>query len=208
MLIDFESEDTLTIARQLIGRELIHATQEGVTSGYISEVEAYLGKEDKASHAYGGRRTHRTEVIYLSGGHIYVYLCYGIHWMLNIVTGPVDRPHAILIRGIIPSRGIELMRKRRNGVKDGLLCNGPGKLSQAMAIDAKLNAIELGGQLRILKNDLEIPEDQIEKGPRIGIDYAGEDASLPYRFLWEPKDYTTILEKARLVQTDGLPSNR
>lgn len=172
----FIGSDTLELARSLIGHYLVTDFGER-TSGRIIETEAYLGKTDRASHAYGGRRTVRTEPMYLEGGHLYVYLCYGIHHLCNIVTGPAGSPHAILIRAIEPLEGVDVMKRRRGNKRP--LANGPGTLSQALGITTQLNGTRLGEHVSIEEGDLPAA---IETSRRIGIDYAGDDALLPYRY--------------------------
>ncbi len=156
-----------------------------ICAGVINETEAYCGITDKASHAYAGKRTARTEVMYATGGINYIYLCYGIHLMLNAVTGSIDDPQAILIRSIIPVLGVDVMKARCNkkGVKG--LSDGPGKLCKAMGITRVFNGLPLDkAPIWIEANTTPIDPKEINVGPRIGIDYAAEDATLPYRFSW------------------------
>jgi len=178
------NEDTLFLARDLLGKVLYSAIGGEVCSGIICETEAYCGVHDKASHAYGGLRSRRTETMYSEGGVAYVYLCYGIHNMLNIVTHTTDIPHAILIRGIKPLEGTELMRRRR-GLKvlkpDSII--GPGKVAQALGIDRSHDMASLLGDLIWIEDQgIRVTKRMVSVGPRIGVDYAGEDAFLPYRF--------------------------
>lgn len=176
--------DVVNIARELIGKLLVHQTANGTMAGFIVETEAYAGVVDKASHAYNGRLTKRTEVIYRDGGIAYIYLCYGMHALLNVVTNTTGIPHAVLIRGILPVQGLDLMEERVNRkiniLKDGI---GPGRLTRIMGITMDLNGSTLNGSsaLHIEEKGLKIPQKAIETGPRIGVDYAGEDALLPYR---------------------------
>lgn len=131
----FQSADVVSLSKELLGKTLITQIDGVLTSGLIIETEAYRGPDDTACHAYKNRRTNRTEVMYGKGGHTYVYICYGIHTMLNIVTGPENSPHAILIRALEPLDGKSIMAKRRNKPKDSfLLTKGPGSLAQAMGI--------------------------------------------------------------------------
>lgn len=177
-------EDTLLLARELIGMTLLTRFDGMETSGRIVETEAYLGETDRASHAFGGRRTHRTETMYLPGGHAYVYLCYGIHHLFNIVTHQKDIPHAILVRAIEPLSGMEHMLKRRKKSHvDFSLTRGPGSLSQAMGIRTIHSGMLLQASNIIIANHGNLAENEtIEMSPRIGVDYAGTDALLPYRF--------------------------
>lgn len=175
--------DVVFLARDLIGKTLCTRINNTLTCGIITETEAYAGVIDKASHAYGGRRTNRTETMYSKGGVSYVYLCYGIHRLFNIVTNAADIPHAVLIRAIYPVEGIEQMVIRRGVKFSDKLCVGPGKVSQALGIELAHNAISLTGKEIWLQDDgISINPSDVRVGTRIGVDYAGEDARLPYRF--------------------------
>lgn len=148
------------------------------------------GVTDKASHAYGNRRTKRTETMYSTGGVSYVYLCYGIHRLFNIVTNAADIPHAILVRAIYPSIGIAEVLKRRGVKPSPMLCVGPGKVSQALGIDLLHNNLSLSGKAIWIQDDhVNINPKDIQVGPRIGVDYAAEDAKLPYRFWVEDYEF-------------------
>jgi DNA-3-methyladenine glycosylase len=176
--------DVLDVARSLLGKIL--ATQiNGVhTAGRIVETEAYAGVTDKASHAYGGRNTARTSVMYAPGGTAYVYLCYGIHALFNVVSNEEGVPHATLIRAVEPVSGIDEILKRtgkRNG--DPTITRGPGNVSKALGIIPRHTGTSLAGNLIYLLDDgYTPPVDLIGTSPRIGVDYAGEDALLPYRY--------------------------
>ena len=188
----YSRTDTVQIARELLGKLLVVPDDEGRrVSGMIVETEAYLGVEDRGAHSYGGRRTARNEVMYGLAGHVYVFFVYGMYYQFNLVTGPVDQPHAILIRGIEPIDGIDIMRERRGSKakKDRDLTSGPGKLAIAMGIDRSLNGADLLGDRCWLEKYRSIPDDEIASGPRIGIDYAGEDALKPWRFWVDGNDY-------------------
>jgi len=175
--------DVLTVARDLLGKLLVVPDSNGErVSGKIVEVEAYRGPEDRASHAYGGRRTKRTETMYGAGGVAYVYFVYGMYYQFNVVSGVADVPHAILVRALEPVDGIELMRTRRHGHADHNLTNGPGKLCIAMGIDRQLNGADLCGD-RVWLEDFEtVSPRRVARGPRIGIDYAQEWIDKPWRF--------------------------
>ncbi|MFW6019882.1 MAG: DNA-3-methyladenine glycosylase [Bacteroidales bacterium] len=177
----YQQPSVLEIAPDLIGKKLFSNAGGKLTSGIITETEAYAGVTDRGSHAYGGRRTKRTETMFMPGGYAYVYLCYGIHALFNIVTGPADDPLAVLIRAVKPADGLEIMQKRRN-TKGKNISNGPGKLTQALGITTDMNGISLTDDQIWIEEFMEIPKEQIQSGPRIGIDYAGADAQLPYRF--------------------------
>lgn len=175
-------DDVVQISRELLGSYLFTSIDGYVTGGKIIETEAYRGPEDRASHAYNNRRTHRTEVMFHQGGVSYVYLCYGLHNMLNVVTNREGTPHAVLIRAIEPLEGIEMMLKRRKKEKrDTTLTNGPGTVARALGIDRQLNGASLLGETVWIEKG-ENPK-KIVTRPRVGIDYAGEDAKLPWRFL-------------------------
>ncbi|HEV3468766.1 MAG TPA: DNA-3-methyladenine glycosylase [Pyrinomonadaceae bacterium] len=146
--------DTLLVARELLGKLLVvPAPGGGRVSGRVVETEAYLGEGDRASHAYGGRRTPRTETMYAAGGTAYVYFVYGMHHQLNVVTGAEGSPHAVLVRALEPSEGVDLMRLRRPGREDRALTSGPGKLCQALGIDRTFDGEDLTGPRRRLKTD-------------------------------------------------------
>ena len=176
--------DTLQLSKNLLGKKLVTNINNKLTSGLIVETEAYLGINDKASHAYGGKKTNRTNIMYHQGGVAYIYLCYGIHSLFNIVCNMVIIPHAILIRSIEPIDGIDIMKQRRNiKTNEVNLTNGPGKLSQALGITKQNNNQSLlGNNIWIENIGNDIFDKNILSVPRIGVDYAGKDAQLPYRF--------------------------
>jgi DNA-3-methyladenine glycosylase len=180
----YQRPDVIRIAKDLIGKVLVTNLDGQFTSGRIVETEAYNGVKDKASHAYGGRRTARTEVMYAEGGRAYVYLCYGIHYMFNVVTHGKDTPHAILIRGIEPLEGISWMLARTGKPRlDKTLGRGPGNVCKALGINTGQTGWSLlGDQIYILDDGFSFSRRDIIASPRIGVDYAGEDALLPYRF--------------------------
>lgn len=177
-------DDVESIARLLLGKFLFSKINNEVTGGIITETEAYKGILDKASHAYGGKRTNRTEVMYSQGGISYVYLCYGIHHLLNVITAEADTPHAVLIRGIYPITGIEHMLKRTGKSKEDYnLSNGPGKLTLALGVDISLNGVSYqSDKLWIEDRGIKVRDHNIKEGLRIGVDYAEEDSLLPYRY--------------------------
>ena len=165
-----------------------------MTKAIITETEAYAGVGDQASHAYGGRRTPRTEPMYAAGGIAYVYLCYGIHHLFNVVTSTKDDPQAVLIRAGHPLVGIDTMYSRRGrSATAGNLLAGPGSLAQALGIRTDLSGASLAGS-RVWVEDqgFRVPGDSISIGPRIGIDYAGEDAARPYRFAIPPAHHAAV----------------
>lgn len=176
--------NVVELAQLLLGKVLFTCVEGKISSGIITETEAYAGITDKASHAYGGRRTKRTETMYSEGGVSYVYLCYGMYDLFNIVTNVKDVPHAVLIRAIYPYSGLEVIAERRNTKKLSYKhTDGPGKLTKALGISKYHNAIDLCGDFIWLEDiGLKIPENSIISSKRIGIDYAQEDAELLYRF--------------------------
>jgi DNA-3-methyladenine glycosylase len=178
------NEDVLHMAKDLLGKILITQIGGVRTGGIITETEAY-SEIEKGSHAYNKRKTDRTKIMFEPGGLSYVYFCYGMHHLFNVVTGRKDFAQAVLIRGIDPTIGIEEILLRRNKQKvDKNLCNGPGKVCQALGITREHYGLELEGtKIWIEKSKLKIKEEQIEITPRIGIDYAEEDAFLPWRFV-------------------------
>lgn len=180
----YNDNDVVSIARSLLGKIIYSNTNNILTAGIITETEAYNGVCDKASHAYGGRRTKRTEVMYKQGGISYVYLCYGVHYLLNVVTADVDTPHAVLIRGMYPLVGIKHMLERTGKTMADLsLTNGPGKITKTLGVDITHNNISYqGNKLWIEDNEIYVNNEDIVSTPRIGVDYAEEDADLPYRF--------------------------
>ena len=184
----YGTPDVVGLARDLLGKRLCTHLNGQLTSGLITETEAYNGAVDRACHAFGGRRTRRTETMFGTGGSAYVYLCYGIHHLFNVVVSQTDDPKAVLIRGVKIDQGLEVARQRR-GEKVALskLSAGPGTLSQALGITTALDNTSLLGQsIWIERTGMDIPDQDVAVGPRIGVEYAGEDALLPYRFVWTP----------------------
>jgi DNA-3-methyladenine glycosylase len=181
----FYLQPTLRVARALLGKTLVHASPDGVTAGRIVEVEAYRGPADRAAHSAGGRRTARNEVMYGAPGHAYVYFIYGIHFCVNVVCQAAGVPEAVLLRALEPVEGEALMRTRR-GLPDApvaRLCRGPGALCRAMGITRSENGADLvRGTLRVLDAAAVSPR-AIGRTPRIGVDYAGQDAARPWRFV-------------------------
>lgn len=180
----YQREDVVSIARSLIGKVLYSKHNGEITGAIITETEAYNGVADKASHAYGGRRTSRTEIMYHAGGVSYVYLCYGIHFLFNVVTGKSDNPQAVLIRGIQPVCNKQIIFNRRGlSSINKTAFQGPGKVTRALGITLADNGVALtGNRIWIEDKGIKVPAGKITETPRIGVDYAGKDALLPYRF--------------------------
>lgn len=177
-------ENVLEITNELIGKFLVTNIGGAITSGMIIEAEAYNGSIDKASHAYNGRRTKRNEIMYAQGGVAYVYLCYGIHHLFNVVTNKKDIPHAILVRGVVPTDGVSKILKRRNQETiTKKTSNGPGTVSTALGIKTSHSGVSLSGSLIWIEDrGITFKKKDIITSPRIGVDYAAEDAKLPYRY--------------------------
>lgn len=180
----YQGSDVVSLAKKLLGKYLFTTIDGITTGGMIIETEAYRGPEDRASHGYKNRRTERNEVMYHKGGVCYIYLVYGLHYLLNIVTNIEGIPHGILIRAILPEVGIEEMLRRRKKTKlDKTLTSGPGSLTQALGIDRSYNGLPVNKPpIWIEDHDITIHPCDINVGPRKGIDYAQEDAKLPWRF--------------------------
>ena len=189
----YERENAALIASALIGKILITKIGEILTAARIVETEAYKGITDKASHAYGNRRTARTEIMYANGGVSYVYLCYGIHHLFNVVTNRSGVPHAVLIRAAEPINGIaEMLRRTGKQKLDNSLTSGPGNLTRALGISTAYNGISLTGEtIYIAADNFMINTSEIIATTRIGVDYAGEDALLPYRFILKDNPFVS-----------------
>ncbi|MEO5999023.1 MAG: DNA-3-methyladenine glycosylase [Chitinophagaceae bacterium] len=195
----YQRDDVLTIAKELLGKLLVTRFEGVLTSGRIVEAEAYNGIVDKASHAFRGRRTRRTEVIFGAGGFAYVYLCYGIHHMFNVVTNDHGIPHAILIRGIEPVQGKEIMMERfHKTTSNKTIGKGPGNVTKALGIQTKHTGYSLlGNEIFIADDRFVVEESSIIASPRIGVDYAGEDAKLLYRFYLKDNPFVSRIHRIK-----------
>lgn len=182
---EFFMTDAVTLAKKLLGKVMVHETKEGSIRGVITETEAYMGAEDKASHAYGGRRTNRTEVMFHTGGTSYVYLIYGMYCCMNVVANKEEIPHAVLIRKVEPAdeASKQLMFARRPVKREKNLADGPGKLCIAMDITRELNDIDMvtSGEF-FLTEGRNVRKKEIKCGKRVNIDYAEEAADFLWRF--------------------------
>ena len=189
----YERASVVQIARELLGKILVTTFSGQLTSGRIVETEAYNGIADRASHAYGGRRTKRTEVMYGKAGTAYVYLVYGIHHLFNVVTNNKDIPHAVLIRALEPLEGIPLMLRRTGKTRlDLTLTKGPGNAARALGLlTTHTGASLLGEEIFIGDDGYRLRRAQIGISPRIGVDYAAQDAGLPYRFFVKGNGYVS-----------------
>ena len=181
-------DDVVKIARELLGKYLFTKYNGTLTGGIIIETEAYAGEIDRASHAFGGRRTARTEIMYNEGGTAYVYLCYGIHSLFNVVTNKKNIPHAVLIRAIHPTHGIkEMLKRRKMNEQKKNLSAGPGTVSEALGIhysDSGKSLLET--KIWIEDKGIKLKKNEIMESKRIGVDYAGDHADLLYRFTFNP----------------------
>ncbi|WP_353145794.1 DNA-3-methyladenine glycosylase [Chryseobacterium sp.] len=189
----YSNQDVLFLAQDLLGKVLFTEVNGEITAGIIVETEAYFGTKDKASHAYGGRRTNRTEPLYSHGGISYVYLCYGIHHLFNVVTSVEDDPHAVLIRAVEPLIGKEIMESRRSmPASRAAISSGPGSAAKALGIDKSFNKKNLGGnEIWIEDHSIQYSSENIIASPRIGVAYAQEDALLPWRFFVKNNKYVS-----------------
>lgn len=195
---EFYDRDTLEVAKELLGKNLVTTENNIITSGKIVEVEAYMGLEDKAAHSYGGRRTKRVEVMYGKPGVAYVYFIYGLYYCMNVVAREEGIAQAVLIRAVEPLEGKEVMSKRRfNKNYDELkkreiinLTSGPSKLCMALNIDKSMNGEDLLGD-RIYIEEGNKEKFEIGESPRIGIDYAEEAKDYPWRFFISDNPYVS-----------------
>ena len=189
----FQREDVLQIAIELLGKDLYTNIGGQLCGGKIVETEAYRGPDDRGSHAYNGRRTPRNEMMYQEGGLVYMYICYGIHDMLNIVSGKKGMSHAILIRALEPHTGIDIMRERRKIFnKDQRLCQGPGALARAMGLNKAHNGIDLQDDVVwITDTGKKYSADEILASPRIGMNFEGPYKLIPWRFYLKGNPYVS-----------------
>ena len=189
----YDRPDVTLIARELLGKILITRFNNEITSGRVVETEAYNGAADRASHAYNNRRTNRTEVMFGKPGTAYVYLCYGIHHLFNVVTNQPGIPHAVLVRAVEPIRGIDIMQDRtRKRVLDNTLTRGPGNVSKALGIFTYHTGLDLTrSEIQIVDDGFSYKKKKIAVTTRIGVDYAGVDAQLPYRFIVKDNPYVS-----------------
>lgn len=180
---EFYMRDAVTVGKDILGKIIVKKTADGrIMSGRITEVEAYMGTTDKASHSYGGRRTKRTEVMYKEGGYSYVFLIYGMYECFNVTVGREGDPQAVLIRGVEPLENKNLMWEKRKVKKEKDISNGPGKLTKALGITREDNGVDLVASENLWLEDDGYKVKDIIETTRIGIDYAEEDVLKPWRF--------------------------
>jgi DNA-3-methyladenine glycosylase len=198
----FYMQETLIIAKELLGCFLVHRTLDGITKGRIVDIEAYMGLNDKGSHSYGGRHTPRMDPLYKAGGFAYIFQLHGHNYCFNVVTQKTGIPQAVLIRGLEPIQGLDLMAKRRNiDISTGLrskfknLTNGPSKLCQAMNIDTSINGIDLCGDELFITSGKKINDSEILIAPRVNIDYAEEDKDKLLRFFLKDNEFVSNYPK-------------
>lgn len=195
---DFFARPSLQVCRELLGQRLVRIESSGQEiTGWIVEVEAYVGSQDLACHAKSGL-TKRNATMWGPAGHAYVYFTYGMHWMLNFVTETPGFPAAILVRAILPEKGIALMRERRKSDNDAILTDGPGKLCQALMIDGKLNGADICHPDSPLFVECQsmVGEDRVTSGPRVGLNNVPEPwKSKPWRFMIRKQDYFQFTEE-------------
>ncbi|MGN6193617.1 MAG: DNA-3-methyladenine glycosylase [Ginsengibacter sp.] len=189
----YNRKDVVKIARELLGKIIVTNFNGKITSGKIVETEAYVGIIDKASHSFAGRRTSRNEHMYSAPGTAYVYICYGMHQMMNIVTNKNEIPDAVLIRAIEPLEGIEIMLQRTGKNKlDKTLTRGPGNVGKALGIFKHHSGLYLlDEEIYLMDNGEKIPDEKIGISKRIGVESAGADALLPYRFYVKGNQYVS-----------------
>lgn len=189
----FYSRPVLEVARDTVGKIVVHVAAEGVARGRIVETEAYRGPQDLAAHSARGRRTKRTEVMWGPPGHAYLFLLYGMHWAFNLVTTAEGEPHAVLVRAIEPMPPLELMCQRRGLSADRReLTNGPGKVCAALGLDGRHYGLDLCGHELFLAADPRARRPRVGRSSRINVDYAGAWARRPWRFYERDNRYVSV----------------
>ena len=186
---DYADPKPARLARFFLGKFLCVRAADGYAEGMIIETEAYGGPKDAACHGFGNRRTARTEIMFAQGGVAYVYFCYGMHRLFNIVTGPQNSPEAVLVRAVRITAGHDLVRKRRKGLAEKDWASGPGRVCAALGIEMHHNRHDLlaGGAIWIEDRGVKVPAREIKGTPRIGVNYAGAWALKPWRFVWDAR---------------------
>lgn len=183
------------VARELLGKLLVHRSPEGLAAGRIVEAEAYIGPEDDGAHSYGGRRTERTAIQYGPGGYAYVFSIYGMHFCFNAVCAEEEKPEVVLIRALEPVEGLALMEQRRGTEKRIELCSGPGKLCAALGITKEQYGLDLCGDTLYIAQAPAIPAERIRTSPRINIDYAEKYRDHPWRFFVADSPFVSKVPK-------------
>ena len=191
----FYQQKVMTVARELLGKTIVHESTEGITAGRIVETEAYMGPEDRAAHSSGGRRTARNEVMYGPKGHAYVYFIYGLYWCFNVTAGALPgKPEAVLLRALEPVAGEDIMAKRRGATeeKSTNLTNGPSKLCMAMGISKLQNKADITAPPLYINYSSPIPKEEIVETRRVGVHYAGEWKNKPWRFYIKDNRFVSL----------------
>lgn len=184
--------DTVAIAEELLGKKLCSRFHDQYTAGIICETEAYVGVTDRGCHAYNGRFTERTKVLYENGGVVYVYICYGIHYLFNVITHTKNNPHAILIRAIEPVEGVDIMLQRTGRPKfDPTIAAGPGLVSQCMGFTKQDTGLSLTGDTIWIEDAPVIVTENIIKSARVGMNFEGEYKTIPWRFRIKNSAFTS-----------------
>jgi DNA-3-methyladenine glycosylase len=189
----YDRKDVVQIARDLLGKIIVTKFDGVLTSGKITETEAYIGLTDKASHSFGGKRILRNEHMYAAPGIAYVYICYGMHHLFNVVTNKKDIPDAVLIRAVEPLKGIETMLRRTDKIKlDNTLTKGPGNVGRALGISKNHSGLNLlGNKIFICDDDIYFDDKEIGASKRIGVESAGAAALYQYRFYVKGNKYVS-----------------
>ena len=201
----FYERDARTVARGLLGKYLVFESPVGRFCGRIVETEAYLGEQDTASHAFHGR-TRRTEVMYGQGGHLYVYFTYGMHWLMNVVTGVEGRAEAVLLRAVEPIEGVAQMAVNRRGATLRLLTSGPARVTQAFGIDGSLNGADLcDGLVWIEDRGDAVKASEIVATKRVGVGYARAWKDKKLRFYLADSEFVSRVPRPRLRRADDIP---
>ena len=194
----FYEKDVIAVSQELLGKILVHASPEGLTSGIIVETEAYRGPEDLAAHSALGRRTERVEQMYGEKGRAYIYFIYGMYWCFNVTAGNISgKPEAVLVRALEPLQGKDLMAKRRETPNVLNFTNGPAKLCMAMGLSKAQNKADLTDQPLYIKNAPSVPAENVIATTRIGVDYSGEWKDKPWRFYVKNSQYVSMKQEEK-----------
>lgn len=193
---NFYTCGVLEASEKLLGKILVHRTEEGITKGRIVELEAYDGATDKAAHSYPSLCTERTKIQFGEGGYAYIYFIYGMYYCMNIVTGCSNQPESVLLRALEPVEGIELMKKRRSTDKLRNLCSGPGKLCQAMGITKAHYGMDLCGDVLYLEDAEPVASENVLRTKRINVDYAEEAKDFLWRYTIKDNPYVSVTRRS------------
>lgn len=194
---EFYQQDAVSAAKALLGKVLVRRTPDGLTRARIVETEAYMGPTDAAAHSYQNRQPNRTRIQYGPGGYAYIFLIYGMHFCMNVVVNDAEHPEVVLLRALEPLDGIALMQRRRRKTHLTDLCSGPGKLCAAMAIDRSCYGMDLCADELWLEEGTLRDGEHITATPRINVDYAGEAAAYPWRFVIRESRFLSVKVKEK-----------